>query len=401
MRAHSTGELRSVNRVGNPGAGGPKEAIFLLCALVVILTFAFSAGTLDLFVHYNIAGGGFLEKFHPASYVAAVLLAVLIASPTTVRPPVDTTIVKFLYLFSLLAAYLALRGIGAFAATIIDIYIAPLVLLLGLSQLDMSKVQRICALFVFIAVANGVVVLVDYVRGTNTIPFAALIAERFYRPPGLAGHPTAAAWMGVYAMFLVMAGGIRAAIRRPLILFFLVTIVVCKVRIAMFSACVLVIWNLIRPISPRASTYDYALDLGMVLLIPAAIVGAYLSGAFDRLFEVGLWDESAQTRFIVYDSLKYFTAHQLLYGISSDYGDVILQQMIGIQYNESSFVLAVFWTGVPFTCVLMVSVVACFWRFMMASVLFFLLFIVIAVGGHDLSVKNMAPAALALLGYFL
>ncbi len=382
--------------------GGGQPALFWLSAVVVLLIFTLNLPFLNLFVNYTIPGGSVFSKFHPASYAAALLLFLMLEKSVAAPMRFDRHLFKFLGVFLVLMGYCAIMGKGAFAAIIVDIYIAPIILLLALSRLDTESVRKICALFVWIAVANAIVVMIDYLRGKYTLPvFQFLLYQDFFRPAGFAGHPTMASAMSTYAIFFVLAGAVSSNLRRPLMLVLFLSVVLCKERSNLALSGLIILINFFRPLSPRENQWDYIIDFGMVFVIPALIFAAFLYGAFDRILVLGIWDASSQSRFLIYNSLSLISHEQFMYGVSNDVGTYLAEKTVKGEYVESSIVIAIFAAGFPFACAYFMSILSYYWPYMKKNLLFSVFVLVAATTGNSVSVKNITPAALALLGYFL
>ncbi len=393
---HRVASARSVTALSDT------VSIYWLSCLVVLLTFTLNPATLEPFMHYSVSGGNFFEKFHPASYVSVLLLVMTFLGRGDKPVELDRHTLIFLGLFLCLMIFLAIKGVGASASAIFDVLVAPAMLALALHRLDVEKVQKICQLFVWIAFANALFVMIDYVRESYTLPVVKFaLHEEFFRPAGFAGHPTQAAMMSQFALFFVLLGVARGNLRRLLSLFFLFAVALCKVRTPFAIAGILVFVNLLYPFVPRANRWDRIVDIGMVMIVPAVVAIAYLSGAFDRFLALGVWDQSTQSRFSIYDTLSYLSEEQFLNGISGDVGNFLTLKATNGEYVESSFIIAVFAGGFPFACALAATIGGFYWPLMKKDILFAGLTIVIVTTGNGFIVKNMEPAALLLLSQYL
>lgn len=344
LRQKGTAAVRQTNFA----IGSMRQPMFWLSVLIVFLTFTLSQNTLNLFINYSITGGRFFSKFHPATYVAVLLLLLMLMESTTVPVRVDRHLLKFFGIFSILACYVAARGRGAFAAAITDIYITPVILLLALSRLSTESVRKIAALFVWIAAINAGLVIVDFLRGAYTLPvFPFLMHEQYFRPAGLTGHPTQAAAIGAYALLFVLSGAVESNLRRPLMLLLFLSVVLCKERAPLAMSGLVVFANLFRPLAPRQSKMDYVIDFGMVLIIPVVVVIAYFYGALDRILGIGIWETSSQSRILIYNALSYLSENEFMNGVSKELGVFLTEKTINSDLRRADLSLRFFRPAFP------------------------------------------------------
>lgn len=388
----------------SPARNGFGSQIVALSNLTVLLIFAVSGATLNLFVNYTISGGSPIEKFHPATYICLLfLLPLILADAMKYGPRLDRQLLCFTILFASIAVFLAIQNEWAPMSAVVDVEVVPIIVLLALSRLTMHRLTKICRLFIWIAVANAGIVMVDFVRGTYTFPVVqSLTNDRFFRPAGFAGHPIPAAMLSVYAMYLVLKGVVHSSFRRPLMLFFLFSILLCKERTPLMIGGAIAVINLVRPFMPRASKREYLVDAVTAIAIPGLFVIAYFSGAFDRMLALGMWDGSSQSRFKIFDVLSFLSAGQLMSGgISSSMVPMLSAQTTDSAHVESFFISAVFAAGLPFAIFFALSLIAFYWRFMRKSFIFAGLVLVAFATSADFMIKGMQPAALCLIGYYL
>lgn len=390
--------------ITSPRIGGFGSQIFAISYVAVFLIFTVSSPFLDLFVNYTISGGSPIEKFHPATYVCVLFLFPLVLADAIKRGSrLDRQLLCFTILFAFIAVFLAIQNEWAPMSAVVDVEVVPIILLLALSRLSTDRIRTICRLFVWIAFANAGMVMVDFVRGAYTFPVVqSLMKDSFFRPAGFAGHPIPAAMLSVYAMYLVLKGVVHSSFRRPLMLFFLFSILLCKERTPLMIGGAIAVVNLVRPFMPRISKREYLIDAVTAIAIPGLFVIAYFSGAFDRMLALGMWDGSSQSRFKIFDVLSYLSAGQLMSGgISSSMIPLMASQTTNSSHVESFFISAVFAAGLPFAIFFALSLIAFYWRFMRKSFIFAGLVLVAFATSADFMIKGMQPAALCLIGYYL
>ena len=121
-----------------------KRAMYWLIAVGVLLSFTVTPPLLNEYVNYTIPGGNAAGKVHPATYIA-VLLFMLVVLDGITRAPLDRRLRNWIGIFGTHTLYLLLRGKAAYAATIVDIYLTPAILLLGLTRLENCDSTRMPA----------------------------------------------------------------------------------------------------------------------------------------------------------------------------------------------------------------------------------------------------------------
>jgi len=394
--------MQTLTVVYPPAARAPdlEEPIFWLCGLTILLTFTLSAPLLNLFMPYSVAGGNFFEKFHPASWLAPVLLLLVLQDYAAGwRVPIGYLTWGF-GLLCVLIGLLAVRGKGALAATFIDIYLVPAILLLALSRLSTARVRTLLRLFIAIVAFNVLIVMLEFAVRQALLPREGY--ERFFRPAGMFAHPIMAGTLFYCAMFLTSRGVVSAGLTRPLMLLFLLGAALCRVRGPLAMAVLILIVQIIHPAVGRRHMSEYVLDLGLVLLLPFAILAVFFSGAFDRILSLGFWEQSAQSRFSIFDTIHVLNHRQFWSGVDGyDVGQFLATQLTGGQVIEGAFVSFVFQAGFPVAVAVMVILLILHMRAMSRSLIFVAMMVLVATTTLGFGAKNMIPAAIALSGYWI
>jgi hypothetical protein len=384
------------NRLHAPFVG-MQLPISLISALVVFLIFTISAPLLNQVMPYSLPGGSVFAKFHPASYLAALLLLLVVADRHSGRPG-DRHLFFVLGSFLFIIAWLASRDKGALAAMVIDIHVVPAILVLALSRLTDIQLKRIVSLFIWVAAANAIIVIAEFASQATILPVAQ--SARFFRPGALLGHPIMAGTVLYCAMFLVSLGFTSAATRRPLLLLLLLGVAFCGVRGPLAIATVILLVYLVRSLSTNRSAVSFAWDLGLLLLLAAGALLAAGTGAFDRIMEIGLWDESASSRFEIFEVLRLLSPYQLWNGVDGyDLGEFLAIQTTGSQLIENAFVLVALHAGLPVAAALAAALLLLHVRAMLKSPVFAVVVFVVAFTTIGFGVKNPIAAAVAFAGY--
>jgi hypothetical protein len=329
------------------------SAASILVKAMVVLIFTLSAPVLNMVVPYSLPGGSALVKFHPATWLS-ILLWLGIAT-MNVRPPLHRHYARAAFVFFALAAWLMVQGKGAIAATLLDIHFSVAVLLLGFTILTFEQARSAVLIFVWIAALNVCVVALEFLTKTRVLPLENF--EAFFRPAGLFGHPIACGIMFGCAMIIVSRGAVRAALVRPLMILFLVGTALCGVRGPLAAATLIFALNLIWPNRQHQSPGSRMWDLAIAIFLPLAAASAWAVGAFDRIITAGLWEDSAQSRFYIFEPLNWLSPVQFWNGIN-DYGtmEYLARQATGGSYIENSFVAFVFSSGILLAITLSIAI---------------------------------------------
>jgi len=377
-----------------------EATIFLFSFVMILLTFTLGAPALNIFMPYTEAGGSFLAKFHPASWLSVILLGVIVFNYSILGYMLVRHVVFGSLLMVLLIIWLALRGKGALLATFMDVHLAPCILLLGLSCLSPVRVRSLLQIFVVAAAINVVIVAVEYVSQQTLLPTER--QELFFRPSGLFAHPIISGVLFCCAMFLTTHGVVSGKAIRPLLLLFLFGVVLCGVRGPLAIAGVIYLHHMLRPSVPREHWSDYVFDFGLVVLIPLTGMLAYSIGALDRILELGLWEDSAQSRFYIFDVIDFLTPHEFWNGIDSyEFMELLAIETTGGRYIENAFVSVLLQAGFPIAVFLGVFLWVVYFYSLRRSLVFTLMFAQVVISTLGFGVKNMIPMAMAMTAYWV
>ena len=372
--------------------------IFWLCGLIILLTFTLGSPLLNQLMPYSQPGGNFFAKFHPASWLGPLLLLLVWQDYAKWRTPVGH-LAWAIGLLILLIGWLALRGKGAMLAILTDIQLVPAILLLALSRLSRKRVRSLLRLFIALAAINVFIVAIEFASQQALLPREG--SERFFRPAGLLVHPIQAGTLFYCAMFLTARGVISTWLMRPLLVLFLLGAALCGVRGPLTMATLIFLMHIIRPAVPRRSLSDYVLDFGLLLLIPIGISALLLSGAFDRILELGIWEQSAQSRFTIFDAIDLLNNHQFWNGVDGyDVSEFLARQVTGGRLIENAFVSVVLLAGFPVALMMAISLLIVHAPAMRHSFIFTLMLVMVSATTLGFGVKNMIPAAIALSSYW-
>ena len=329
-------------------------------ALVAILYVAISPLALvALGLNYDDAGGGPLEKIHPATMLA---VAVLGLSGLYFRNPLSGLIdglarypgtIFFLVMVALLITH-SIRVVGLPFTFFFDTYIGPVLIFFLFKDMREKRARRFVLLFHTLIMLNSVVGVVEFATGLRITPLVAsgIVIEDDWRSTALLGHPLAnASLTGSY--ILTLALGAAKDLPRPLaIAGFIISaagMVVFGGRassvILLLMLLALAIWRAIEIARGRHfNQKSIATALIAIPLIAVALGGLAEAGFFDRFIERFFDDEgSASTRVEMFELLRHLSWYELLLAPDPDLMSTMKSHYgldFGIESLWLSFVLS-------------------------------------------------------------
>ena len=388
------------DRIPRSRAASLEQPIFFLSGIIILLIFTLSSPLLNLVMAYSQPGGSFFAKFHPASWLSAPLLFLVCLDQPEKARSLPRHLIGALALIALIIAWLAARHKGALASTFIDIHLTPTVLLLALARLPLERVRVLLRLFIALAAINVFIVFAEFAAQTHLVPIEEARGE-YFRPFGLFAHPIQAGTLFYCAMFLAASGVVSSGVARPLMLLLLFGVALCGVRGPLAMAGLVFVSHVIHPAYPRRYLTDYLFDFGLIVLLPIGILAALSLGAFDRIMALGIWEESAQSRFYIFDALDLLNQNQFWHGVDGyDVGDWLAKQATGDTLIENAFVVVIFQAGLPAAVMLGIFLFVLHAPAMLRSLLFSMMVVLVLATTTGFGTKNLIAAAMALTGYW-
>ena len=351
-----------------------------LTLLTAALLFGVSAMTLSaLGVAYDQAGGSFLQKFHPATYMASLALAVRFiarARPLgwlaeqTARFPGATYFVTTWIVMIVFAAVAQKAPISP----IIDSFLCSVAFLVLYADADeRTRATMRIALHAFMFV-NACIGIVEFVTHWRLTPYVAAgkVILHDYRSTALLGHPLVNAAVGAAYVLMLLYGADRAVgwgLRLVLVGVQLASFVTFGGRTAIVLSVALGAPRLARPALEvlAGRRFDMRAALVAALSAPvllAAIVLLAQRGTFDGLLERFADDKgSADARLLIFQLFDYFSFDELLFGPDQQ-RLASIQNTLGIEYGiESSWFGFLFGYGAFMTLFFLAAFAALMWEF--------------------------------------
>ena len=310
---------------------GLDKAIAVFATVFTLFVVALSPFSLNaLGWNYDGNGGSGPTRFHPATYTAFILLLLLGLREGN---PFANLISAFgrdlcLTLFLLVWAMMMYHGIvnqSLPAATLIDTFLLPMLLLVIYRQLDEPLLQRMRILVHCAFALNSLIGIGEFLSGLRLTPYIAggILITDDWRSTALLGHPLGNALMtGSYTALLLIgaAPGLKGPLRLGIIGLQFMGMVAFGGRA---SLVLLVLFGLYA----AARAFLRFLAGAQIRLIHLTLIACILPvilGALAGLIELGFFDKfilrfvedkgSAQARIVMFELFRGFTLPEILLG---------------------------------------------------------------------------------------
>jgi hypothetical protein len=388
-----------------------------LVMLAVITTFTISSAMLTNWkIHYVTTGGGFYEKFHPATYFSFLAFGlVLVRNGDPIgeinRIFSDAKLV-LAYLFCWLCLLIQQLALEHPFTVIIDTFLLPAVLCLVIWRLSPAqKSPSVWALHLTILL-NVVIGYYEYFSGHRLIPLTLgdVVVLGEWRSSALLGHPlTASGIVAGYILALVFRPVLcpPAFLRLPLIAFCLASLMAFGGRTALMTVLALIgcfaAFEIFRILRGGRTSLPVVIAAICLFFVASAIVFAALDlGIFDKMLLRFSSDKgSTFARYATFDLLSHFDWHELVLGPNPVRANA-LQNQLGLKYGiEDFWISSIILYGIIVTALLTTGLVGLFAEMLKrasaAAWAIMPLIVVIAASSVSFSSKNIQLAEFVLL----
>jgi hypothetical protein len=391
--------------------------IVLLLLLAVIAVFTLSSAMLTNWkIHYVTAGGGFYEKFHPASGLSLLAFGLLLLRNGDPVGEIDRMFSRSKLILVYLGCW-SLLLVQMFVLTrpftvIIDTFLLPVVLCLAIWQLSPAQRKPLVWATHLSILLNVCLGYYEYFSGHRLIPLTLgdvlVIGE--WRSSALLGHPlTASGLVGGYILALVLRPALCpiAMFRIPLIAFCLGSLMAFGGRTALVTVLLVLsfvvaktAWLIVR--GKRVSLPTVIATLCLLFVAAAGIFAAFDLGIFDKMLLRFSSDKgSALARFATFDLLSHFDWQELVTGPNPTRVNA-LQAQLGLNYGiENFWISCIVQFGLIHTVLLTIGLICLFFEILKhaspAAWAIVLLILVIAASSVSFSSKNIQLAQFIIL----
>ncbi len=398
-----------------PPAGALFDFGLILVALALITISPLAL--VELGFSYDEAGGTALEKIHPGTMLAALILVLAMATQrnplkwlisTAERTP---ALVVYALAIALLMAH-TIQVVKLPFTPLIDTFIAPLIVYLLYRHLPQGRGRRLALTVHGLLLVNAAVGLAEFATGLRLTPLVAagVVIDDDWRSTALLGHPLAnASLTGAYLLMLVLgAGRDLPVVMRP-IAFGLgaAGLVVFGGRAAtVLLAVILLVLAAQRAIRIlRGARFNQTSILAAVAIAPLAgivLVGLAEAGFFDQFVERFIDDKgSADARWEMFELFRHLSWHDLILGPDARQLET-LRSMYGLDFGIESFWIAYLLTNGIIVSVMFFAALLLFCREIQRAVIpggtwVLVFFFLVASTSVSLSAKSPLFAVLILM----
>ncbi len=343
----------------------------LALAALALLMLALSPPALELMGwQYGETGGSALEKIHPATLLAALLLFAAAAS----RGNALTSLLETLEAHPGVVVYLAGIGLLIFDAlyvvnlpftTFIDTFLAPALVFLLLLELPERRGHTLALLIHAFFIANALIGIAEFAVGFRITPIVAEgITLDEWRSSALLGHPLANAMLTGCYMIMLVAGGARDLpywLRPVAFAISAVGMIVFGGRAATGFLLLFLAAGAVKrlfALLAGAKLDTRAVLFTLVALPLAALVVLALAdaGFFDQFLGRFIDDEgSASTRIEMFELFRHVSWPDLLFG--PDHNHIVtLMAIYGLEFGIECFWISMIFShgvivaGIFFVC---------------------------------------------------
>ena len=339
-----------------------ERAAGALTLLTVLAAFGLSAMTLSaLGVKYDQAGGNFLTKLHPATWIGSLAFAANVMwrpdrfAYLAALPRRFPGVAYFVTMWVVMIVFASLAQHAPVTPLIDTFFCAVVFMILYTDADDGTRATVRIALHAFLFV-NACIGIGEFVSHKRLTPFVTGGKEILHdiRSTALMGHPLVNAATSAGYILMMFFGGDRAigwGLRVVLILVQAAALVCFGGRTAMVVCGVLIGLGAIRPVGELFSGRRFDIRMAVLAdvalpLAAAAIVAAIQSGRLDGILERFVDDKgSAQARVVMFQLFDHFSLEELLLGPDPQ-RLATLQNTFGIEYGiENSWLGFVFQYG--------------------------------------------------------
>ena len=397
-------------------------AISVLLTMTVVMLLGLSASILTNWkIHYLTAGGFFLEKLHPATYLTCLAFALLLIRGSDPIGQINRIFSdsKLILIYLLCWSYLAVQMfvLDRPFTVIIDTFLLPVIMCLIVWQMPRRFMILPVVAFHGLMLINIVLGYYEYFSGHRLVPLTLgnVVVFGEWRSAALLGHPlTASGIVGAYVVALALRPSLipSTILRLPIIALSLASLMVFGGRTALVTVLLvlggLAATRMLHLLRGGRTTLPAAIATICILFAGAIVVfAAFDQGIFDKMLLRFSSDKgSAMARLATFNMLSHFSWSELILGPDPVRVNA-LQAQLGLNYGIENFWIAcIVQFGLVHTILITIGLGCLFAEILMrshrAAWAVLLLITVIAASSVSFSSKNIQLAQfVALIVLFL
>jgi hypothetical protein len=326
--------LRPARLVPRKTAGGdvacPVTSFFLLLA-AVSLQLVLSANTLALLgIPYSKPGGNPLVKFHPATYLAALALLLLLhgtggpIKQFAAHLDGRLRLATFFAMMTICIIYLAVTTGTSGSAVYVESYLSAGLVACVMGRCNDRQRRIVGCLLITLFVVNVCISIVESLLQTHFLPVPIPEGAGDFRGFGLYNHPLTGAAMTMMGVMLVLGAGFRPRSTAVLVAVLVIGLLSFGGRTAFITTGVTLLGLLLfhngKDLLHRRVGLTNLAVLLFALIVAPILIGIILStteiGA--RMIDHFYLDDSARVREVEWYIPDLMNRQQLLFGTDTD-----------------------------------------------------------------------------------
>jgi hypothetical protein len=330
------------------------SALFGTLLVLVIIRLCVSNNILNLVMNYSTTGGTFLEKIHPASWGLLVLAALFVPKIANNAVSAERKIIVAMLVMATLTCLAAAvplisgssdLGLGYLIDSILTACAAASIMFV-LSDADR---QRIGQILLSVLVLNSVLAIVEFFLKVRMLPTP--FEREIFRAQGVLAHPLELGLCNAAAIAFVYITRWSTARKLASVLVLIVATLAAGARTASVIAPIAAMAAYLLTNRPSPGLADdrhskVIVLIAVVLLVPVAWSLIDLTGLNERFPVLGVADESANTRIVIFQVFELADWRDLIFGAGLEN----LQQLALVELKlpsvENPIVVYIFQFGI-------------------------------------------------------
>jgi hypothetical protein len=333
--------------------------------VLAIVRLCVSNNILNLVMNYSSTGGTFLEKIHPASWALMVLAAVLVPRIATNAVLAERKIIVAMLVMATmtcLAAMVALvngsSGLGL--GYLVDSILTPCAAASIMFVLSDADRRRIGHVLLSVLVLNSVLAIAEFSLKVRILPTP--YQQEIFRAQGVLSHPLEVGLCNAAVVAFVYMTRWSAARKLASVLVLIVATLAAGARTASVVAPIAAMAGFLLAKRPLAGLVDdrhskIILLIAVVLLAPAAWLLIDLTGLSERFQVLGVADESANTRVIIFQVFELANWRDLIFGAGLETLQRLAQVELKLPSVENPIVVYIFQFGIVGTTFILTGLI--------------------------------------------
>jgi hypothetical protein len=353
------------NQTDTERTGNYSVSLFGALLVLAIIRLCVSSNILNLVMNYSSTGGMFLEKIHPASWALLVLTAVLVPRIANNAVWAERKIIVAMLTMATMTCLAAMvplvngssdLGLGYLVDSILTACAAASIMFV-LSDADRRRIGHV---LLSVLVLNSVLAIVEFSLKVRILP--SPYEREIFRALGVLSHPLELGLCNAAAIAFVYMTRWSAARKLASVLVLIVATLAAGARTASVIAPIAAMAGFLLAKRPLPGLADdrhskIIVVIAVVLLAPAAWSLIDLTGLNERFQVLGVADESANTRIVIFQVFELANWRDLIFGAGLETLQRLAQVELKIPSVENPIVVYIFQFGIVGTIFILTGLI--------------------------------------------